>query len=117
MIIIIKTSNLKKIKALELSTIAYPANCRIYDLAGKLCYDNIINRVRFYRTVIEKLIINNHNIVQWNHTEVSNTLHNRLIRFFTKNNYNVFLVELTEVEYDLLFGYDNLLAELNNLEI
>lgn len=112
MILIFKTPNRLKIKAFELSANGYGPDCRIYDLTRKNCYDNMVNRVQLYRFVIEKLINDKSNITNWRHDEVTNTLHNRLIRFFRDNNFIIYMIDLAENEYDTLFANDNLLLDL-----
>ena len=102
MVLILKELGKKDYKVVKLSTLGYGPDCRIYDLANDVCCDNQFNRTQFYRAIIEKMIEDENDIKSWNSTEVPNTLHDRIIRFFRNKNINIYLVEIDFNRFTLI---------------
>ena len=94
MVLILKELGEKSYKVVKLSTLGYGPDCRIHDIVNDVCCDQLFNRIQFYRAIIDKMIEDENDINNWNATEVTNTLHDRIIRFFRDKNINIYLVEL-----------------------
>ena len=107
MVIIIKSKNSNLIKVLKLSQIGYSRECRIFDIVLNKCLDDSelsSKRTQFYRILIDSLVENSFAIKPWSHTEVPNTLHDRLIRFFDKDlKVKVFEFILNDPKIELWF--------------
>lgn len=95
MVLILKKSGVKEYKIVRLSNNGYSGLCRISDIINpEICYDNKINRIQFYRTIIDKMIEEGNEIGNYEMTEVTNTLHDRIIRFFSKAGISIYLIEI-----------------------
>ncbi len=96
MIQILKLFGHKTYKIIKLSKFGYPADFRLADLIHpEICYD-YINRIQFYRAVIDYLIVDGHAIRGYESDEVTNTLHDRIVRHFSGLGIECYLVELHE---------------------
>jgi|LakMenE18May11ns_1017448.scaffolds.fasta_scaffold8975480_1 hypothetical protein len=102
--IILKFIDLEKnnFKLIKLSE-NYGSGCRITDLIDKnICYDDTALknlRRKFYKTIIEKLISRGFNIEQCKENEVTNTLHDRVYRFYRDNNFEIDLIEIQNNQF------------------
>jgi hypothetical protein len=96
MVLIIKMFGQKVYKIVKFSNIGYSNECRLLDLINQdICYDDI-NRIQFYRAIIDKLISEGQNIRPFSSDDVTNTLHDRIVRHFSELGIEVYLVELSE---------------------
>ena len=83
-------------KIVKFSNLGYTHECRLSDLVHpQICYDDI-NRIQFYREIIDKLILEGHEIRPYSMDEVTNTLHDRIVRHFTECRIETYLIEVTE---------------------
>ncbi len=94
MVLILKELGEKSYKVVKLSTLGYGPDCRIHDIVNDVCCDQLFNRTQFYRAIIEKMIQDGYEITGWVATEVPNTLHDRILRFFRVKDIDIYLVEL-----------------------
>jgi len=110
MLLIIKSKNSKVLKVLRLSPKGHSSECRIYDLALNKCLDDSelsSKRIQFYRILIDFLVENSFGIKPWDSSEVPNTLHDRLIRFFDKDlKVKVFEFTLNDPRIELWFDFN-----------
>jgi hypothetical protein len=96
MVLILKIFGHKTYKIIKLSNFGYSSDCRLTDLIHpEICYD-YINRIQFYRAVIDYLIVDGHSIRGYESDEVTNTLHDRIVRHFSGLRIECYLVELNE---------------------
>lgn len=83
----------------RLSPKGISSQCRIKDeIKPYYCYDDLINRKLFYKTLIVQMINDGIQIKLPTECEVSNTLHNRIIKAFEQNRRQVYLLK-TEVDF------------------
>jgi hypothetical protein len=96
MVIILKKHGLRVYKIVKFSSIGYTTGCRLSDLINSdISYDHI-NRIQFYKAVIDRLISEGHTIRLYTLDEVTNTLHDRIVRYFSELNVECYLVEISE---------------------
>jgi|688.fasta_scaffold871694_1 hypothetical protein len=75
-----------------------PDYYRLIDFIDNMNLDNIIYRIRVYRLIIDELIIGN----KWNinngydHTHVSNTLHDWLVIYFQQKGISKYFIEVND---------------------
>ncbi len=107
MILIIKSKNSNLLKILKLSQFGHASNCKIFDLGLEECIAETVFKDRkrkFYRMLIDDLISKNYSIKPWRDSEVTNTLHDRLIKFFADNlKVNVFEFTLDDSRIEQWF--------------
>jgi len=96
MVLIIKLFGQKVYKIVKFSNIGYSYDCRLTDLIHPdICYDDI-NRIQFYRAIIDRLIAEGQGIRIYSMDEVTNTLHDRIFKYFSELGIECYLVELSE---------------------
>ena len=102
MVLILKKSRRNVYKIIKLSANGYSRECRISDLLhDEICYDSI-NRIKFYRNIIDKLRQEGHNITLYQQTEVTNTMHDRIVNYFNSQEIEVYLIEVDEETFPYL---------------
>lgn len=78
----------------RLSLKGNPGQCRIKDeLSQNYCYDTIINRRLFYKTLINQMQLDGIDIKEPDENDVPNTVHNWIIKAFEENRRQVYLLK------------------------
>lgn len=54
----------------------------------------VINRIRFYRAVIDQMIDNGFAIAPYQQNQVTNTLHDNIVNFCTNNHLKIIKIDL-----------------------
>jgi hypothetical protein len=103
MVIILKQFGFKRYKIVKFSQFGNTENeCRISDLLNpEICYD-VINRLQLYRAIIDYLIIEGQAIRPYTLDEVTNTLHDRIVRYFLDLQIKIYLVEVGAQVYPVV---------------
>lgn len=94
MVLILKKIGEQSYRIVKLSNSGYVSDCRIFDIVNNVCCDLQFNRIQLYRAIIEKMILEGMEMRIWNDSEVTNTLHDRIFRYFKDKNTDIYLVEL-----------------------
>lgn len=107
MTIILKLTDLQKnnYKLIKLSELC-GSGCRVSDLIDNhICYDESVLknlRRKFYRTIIDSMIKRGFIIEKWGENEVTNSLHDRIFRYYRDNNINIDLVEIENKQFGFI---------------
>jgi len=103
-IIIVKKRNVEFYRILRMSDVGFRGEgvifCRLSDLDFPFaCFDDLLNRLSFYRNVIEQMIAKGFAIALHQPNQVTNTLHNHIVNFCQQENIKVLLVEFENDEF------------------
>ena len=63
------------------------------------CFDDDLNRLAFYRNIINQMIVNGFAISPYTSDEVTNTLHDKIVKFSEANSLKTIFVELNASEF------------------
>jgi hypothetical protein len=103
-IIVVKNQNAEFYRIIRMSDVGFRGEgiifCRLTDLDFPYdCFDDNLNRIAFYRSVINQLIMKGFEIAEYEVGQVTNTLHDNIVNFCIQHNLKIISIELNENEF------------------
>jgi hypothetical protein len=103
-IIVVKKQNAECYRIIRMSDVAFLGKginlCRLTDLDfSSDCLDKPLNRIQFYKSVIDQMILKGFNLTSYQANQVTNTLHDNIVEFCKQENLKIISVELNEDEF------------------
>lgn len=79
----------------------YNGGCRLIDLTNtENCFDKI-NRSRFYKYLINNLIEEGEPISPFKSNDVTNTLHDNIVKYFLNKNQEIYMLEIPKELFEI----------------